>query len=218
VNDSLIKDIGRSYIVSSLLPASFFVLLAVVIFRFFLPPFTDITTQNQTIVISGGVITISFMMWVAFLLYSSVDFIFKVFEGYYFPFFIAIPLKYFQYLVQRRKLRQLRLYDSEVIRIKKLPKHKRKLEWEKLSYSINTVEAQLREREIMAPLFYDNWRSFLPTRLGNIILASELYPYEKYKLDGPMMFPRMSMIFPPEFISSFEEKNNQVVFLINSSF
>lgn len=225
MNDSLIRDIGRSYIVSSLLPASFFVLLAVVIFQGFLPPFRNITTEynqntnEQTIVISSSLLVLATIMWVAFALYSSVDFIFKVYEGYYLPFFIAIPLKYFHYRWHKHKLKLLEDYETHVKRIEKIKNKKEKrLEWEKLARSQRDVEALLREREILAPLNYDNWQSYLPTRLGNIILASELYSLEKYRMDGPTLFPRMSLLFPPEFVSAFEEKNNQVIFLLNSSF
>lgn len=217
MNESLIKDIGRSYIISSLLPASFFVLLAVVVFRGFLPPFNEIASANQTIVISGSLLLLAFTMWVAFALYSSVDFIFKFFEGYYYPFFIAIPLKYVQYLVQTWRLRKYRKYEQDVDEVSKIKgKQKRMEKWGEIAESTDDIEAVLRAHEISAPLFND-WRIFLPTSLGNIILASELYPYEKYKLDGPMLFPRLSMVFSPEFQSAFEEKNNQVVFLLNSS-
>lgn len=217
MNESLIKDIGRSYIISSLLPASFFVLLAVVIFRGFFPAFSEITTANQTVVVSGSLVLLAFIMWVAFALYSSVDFVFKVFEGYYYPFFIAMPLKYVQYLLQTWRLRKYRKYEKDIEEVSNIKvKRERMQKWGEIAEQLYEVQSALRAHEISAPLFND-WRIFLPTSLGNIILASELYPLEKYKLDGPMLFPRMSMVFSAEFQSAFEEKNNQVVFLLNSS-
>lgn len=217
MNDSLIKDIGRSYIVSSLLPASLFVLLAVVIFKDFLPPLADLQTQTETVVISSGVFVLAFTMWIAFALYSSVDFVIKFFEGYYFPFFMAIPLKWLHYQWQRWKLRHLLAYEKAAAEIRVRPrKRDRTKGWRELAQKIPDVEEQLREREIVGPL-QDNWRAFMPTRLGNILLASEIYPYERYQLDGPNLFPRMSMAFPPEFVAALEEKNNQMVFLLNSS-
>ena len=58
----------------------------------------------------------------------------------------------------------------------------------------------------------------MPTRLGNILRASELYPQIRYKIDGIALFPRLSAVFPPEFSADFEEKNNHIIFLLNSSF
>ncbi len=217
MNDSLIKDIGRSYIVSSLLPASFFSMLAVFIFRRFLPSFSDITTQNQTVVLSVGILILAFSMWLAFLLYSSVDFVFKLYEGYYFPFFLRIPLQYLHYRLQRFHLRKYFEYKELKGRIPKIINNKQKAEAEnRLDILDRMSKHELLEFEIAGPIS-DNWKTFLPTTLGNILAASELYAYEKYSLNGAMLFPRMSMIFPPEFVAALEEKNNQVVFILNSS-
>lgn len=217
MNESLIKDIGRSYIVSSLLPASFFILLAVFIFRDFLPSLSDITNNNQTVIISSWMLILAFIMWVAFALYSSVDFVFKFFEGYYYPFFMARPLKLIQYWLQQFRIRKLRVYEKKAKKITAIKSKRIRMEkWAELADIVPEVEEQLRAHEMSAPLLTD-WHAFLPTSLGNILLASELYPYEKYRLDGPSLFPRMSMLFPREFVDAFEEKNNHVVFLLNSS-
>lgn len=225
MNDSLIKDIGRSYIVSSLLPASFFVLLAVFIFRDFLPPLTDFISQisgqqqEPTIIISSSILLLAFVMWVAFMLYSSVDFVVKLYEGYHFPFFIKKPLQLYQYFRQYWRLRGYFLF--QLLKEKQLPaaqdENKKQEIKKKVKRLRETARMQVMEHELSGPLI-DNWNIFLPTSLGNILLASELYPYEKYRLNGAMLFPRMSMTFPPEFVSAFEEKNNQLMFILNSSF
>ena len=265
MNDSLIKDIGRSYIVSSLLPASFFFLLAVFIFRDFLPPIADIVAQSSntaqastaliqpttipgiapqvsptlsqqnstppapepTVLVSSSILVLAGMMWVAFMLYSSVDFVVKLFEGYPYPFFIKIPLQYIQYRIQKYRLAKYFEYKKHrdlIQKIGKLPQDEQEkkeaekvLALGKMDELETSAKEQVLEHEISAPLM-DNWKYFLPTDLGNILMASELYPYEKYGLNGVMLFPRMAMTFPPEFVTTFDEKMNQMMFILNSSF
>ncbi len=155
-------------------------------------------------------------MWLAFLLYSSVDFVFKLFEGYYFPFFLKIPLQYLQYLLQHWHLRAYYKYTKLINRNAEEGNSKKDNDSKIMDRLEKDAKRQLLAYEISGPID-GKWKSFLPTTFGNILLASELYPYEKYRLNGAMFFPRMSMIFPPEFVSALEEKNNQIVFILNSS-
>lgn len=265
MNDSLIKDIGRSYIVSSLLPASFFFLLAVFIFRDFLPPIANIVAQSNTaaptpgalmqpagtptvhpsatslppqqtsatppqeptVLVSSSILVLAGMMWVAFMLYSSVDFIVKLFEGYPYPFFIKIPFQFLQYWLQMRRLAGYFEYKKNrdlVQAISKLPPDKQEEKKTDKMKALDRMDAletiaknQVLEHEITAPIIAD-WKYFLPTNLGNILAASEIYPLEKYGLNGVMLFPRMAMTFPPEFVATFDEKTNQMMFILNSSF
>ena len=220
MNESFIKDIGRSYIVSSLLPATFFVLLAVVLFRGFVP---QILTENLIVgkdtvsTYSAGALLIAFILWVAFALYSSVDFVIKLYEGYYFPFFISMPLKFIQYLLQQFKIRHYRQYELKTEEIKLIKRKKeRNEEWEKLNKIMPKVRAELHPRGLAGPLDND-WEQFLPTRLGNILRASEIYPVERYELHAPELFNKLSVLLPQEFQVAFEEKDNQLDFILNSS-
>lgn len=74
--------------------------------------------------------------------------------------------------------------------------------------------AELSELELLAPLDEEN---LLPTRLGNILRASEQYPVERYRLEGITFWPRLFHVMPSHFIRNLEEKNNHLVFLLNSS-
>lgn len=68
--------------------------------------------------------------------------------------------------------------------------------------------------ETIAPIDSDQ---LLPTRLGNILRASELYPSEKYSVPGVMLWPRLLQLLPKDLKDQLEEKNNQMVFTLNSS-
>jgi hypothetical protein len=234
LNESIIKDIGRSFIVSSLLPAMLFVLLAVAFFRNFVPVFLveNLRAGGSSPVYGAGALLLTLVSWVAFILYSGVDYIVKFFEGYYFPGLLALVLKWFQYTNQKRQLSHFREYvrsnqeqvepESQNHKIaladwlqKLLPFVHKGPELDDLQL-YTQAGMELQPGELTGPLD-DNWRKFMPTRLGNILLASERYPYERYSIDGITIFPRMSVLFPPEFQAKLEEKNNHLVFLLNSS-
>jgi hypothetical protein len=57
----------------------------------------------------------------------------------------------------------------------------------------------------------------MPTRFGNILLTSELYPEEKYAMNSLALWTRLTLVMSPKFRDMMEEKNNQMIFLLNSS-
>jgi hypothetical protein len=221
VNESFIKDIGRSYIVSSLLPAAFFTMLAVVVFRRFIPIFIldNLNTGKETTIFGAGALLLMLIFWVAFALYSGVDFIVRVYEGYYLLPFIAAPFKYIHYKLQKCRLKEYAKYkalEKEIKNVEGEDRVRLKLEYAQLR---PLVQSKMQKAELYAPLLIkkENWRLFMPTRLGNILRASEMYPQTRYQIDGIALFPRLSAVFPSEFAAEFEEKNNHLLFLLNSS-
>jgi hypothetical protein len=57
----------------------------------------------------------------------------------------------------------------------------------------------------------------MPTRLGNVLRASEIYAFERYCIEGITIWPRLFHVLPLRFIKDLEEKNNHLLFLLNSS-
>jgi hypothetical protein len=80
-------------------------------------------------------------------------------------------------------------------------------------YKKALIEIQNKETDI--PL---DQNCLLPTRFGNILRASEMYPMEKYNLEGLTIWPKLYRILPGNFTRDLEEKNNQMMFMVNSSF
>ena len=114
--NSFIKEIGRSYIVSSFLPAALFVSLGVFIFHGFAPDFVVDGIQKTNYFLgfdkpnslSLGSMFILFILtaWVAFYLYSSINWTVQLYEGYKFPHMISEILRYFiRYSWHRKQLR-----------------------------------------------------------------------------------------------------------------
>ena len=83
---SFFKEIGRSFIVSSLLPASTFLIFVGIIFRGFLPSHLSEILLSGENTLLGVAIAGMLALWLAYLLYSGKDSIFKLFEGYYYGF------------------------------------------------------------------------------------------------------------------------------------
>jgi hypothetical protein len=208
---SFLKEIGRSYIVSSFLPAALFVSLANVLFRGFIPLAISSGLTDKTFLFGQewiwGVI---FTLWIAFYLYSSVDWTVKLFEGYFLPEGLQV---YFKEFFRSTWLMPSTPNYREFIRIK----NKRKPSAKDLR-SIPDLRyralAELQPIEIQHPL---DEIHLMPTRLGNVLRASEIYAYERYCIEGITIWPRLFHVLPTRFVTNLEEKNNHLVFLLNSS-
>lgn len=219
MNESLIKDIGRSFIVSSLLPAIFFVLLAVAIFRGFTPRFLVDnlqTTDANSAIYGAGALLLAFMFWIAFLLYSGVDYIVKLYEGYEFPWWLAKPLSNRLWNIQKKKLDIYLDYKEqyEIYLNKTSPTQEDATNIKELR---EKTLHKLKDGEIEGPIFIENPDMFLPTRLGNVLRSSEIYSNTHYRIDSLTLWPRLAAILPSQFTADLEEKDNQLVFLLNSS-
>jgi hypothetical protein len=211
--DSFIKELGRSYIVSSLLPAAFFCLLLLLLFQGFLPLdyFKKIEETNLTVL--GQWILMSIIpIWIGFFLFSSVDWVVKLYEGYYFRGFLGERLKEFQ----RRKLIKRTESYRELRAI--LGKNKsERTNNEKVIFLEKKLKAyqELQLSEIELPSDEDN---IMPTRLGNVLKASEVYALDRYLIESVTIWPRLFPVLPGKFLNDMEEKNNHFMFLLNSSF
>ena len=83
--DSFIKELGRSYIVSSLLPAAFFCLILLMLFQGVIPDdYFEELNKTNLVVLGQWLLMAIVPIWIGFLLFSSVDWIVKIYEGYFF--------------------------------------------------------------------------------------------------------------------------------------
>jgi hypothetical protein len=187
-----------------------FVSLAILLFHGIVPPYvTEQINQNEFLKKVDWVLGLVLSFWLAFALYSIVDWTIKLFEGYYFPGPVSALLKKLQYKQHDKELENAHTYQN--ISQGKKPPLASNAEMNRLR---NIVLSDLQDLEIRTPFDKEN---LLPTRLGNILRASELYPYERYKLEGITFWPRLSKVLPDRFVHELEEKNNQLVFMLNSS-
>ncbi len=167
---------------------------------------------------SQWIIFTTVTVWLAFLLYSIVDWTVKLFEGYYIPESIITRLQ-----LKKPFQDQAKIYKRAVATYAYLDKHRADVEvdGEKTALRDAKFLDQYRERalSILQPLELDipkSIRNIKPTVIGNIFCASEMYPMEKYNMDGITLWPKLYKIIPELFKHELEEKNNQIVFIFNS--
>ena len=57
----------------------------------------------------------------------------------------------------------------------------------------------------------------MPTQLGNIIRSAEVYPYDRYRIDAVVIWPRLHAVLPAEFINSLVAAKTTMVFMLMMS-
>lgn len=206
--NSLIKDIGRSYIVSSMLPAALFITLGVFIYRANIPQLLSTSIISDQFSASLYFLFAGFIMWAGFALYSMVNWTVRFYEGYYVPSWLKefIVFLCFRW-VHRKKTR----YIKKVIKANK----EKSANWgEIIDQNYDRAWADYSDVELSGPMREED---LLPTRLGNVLRGSEKYP-EKYGLTaGIDLWTRLATVLPPNIANTLEEKNNNMLFLLNSS-
>ena len=206
--NSLIRDIGRSYIVSSMLPAAFFIALGVFIYRANIPQLLSIPILSDKYSASLYFLFAGLIMWAGFALYSMVNWTVRFYEGYY---LLGWMKKVLVFLFFGREYKKKTKYIERVLQAKK----NRPVGWEEIiDENYNQAWSDFSDAELSIPLRADD---LMPTRLGNVLRASEQYP-EKYGLTaGIETWSRLATLLPPNMANALEEKNNNMLFLLNSS-
>ena len=214
MENSLIKDIGRSYIVSSFLPTALFSAVGLLIFKGFIPKLLSTRLVEQDVFYaSQWFLFVIFTSWLAFGLYSGISSIIQLYEGYSWPSFISKPLKGMtasSLAIRKKNISAvLNIIDS-----KQSAKDLTLIELIEFGEKQEKARYEYMAIEGLAPL--DN-QSLLPTRLGNVLRASEIYSMEKYSIPGIMLWPRLLQLLPKELKEQIEEEFNKLTFTINSS-
>jgi hypothetical protein len=216
--NSFIKEIGRSYIVSSFLPAALFVSMGVFIFRGFAPKFLISgiqqansflgLSQQGSFSLSSWFFVFTLTSWIAFCLYSSTNWTIQLYEGYKFHPLICEIMKFSLRTFWHKK--QIEIYEANRAEFEK-----NATIWnDELIISRKMALDEIADVEGYAPIDEED---LMPTRLGNVLRASELYADERYKLNSLVIFPKLIHILPTHFVNELEDKNNRFIFLIHSS-
>lgn len=217
MSDGFLKEIGRSYIVSSFLPAAFFVSIGYFLLQGFIP--LGIVKQ---VLASGEIakyqwlVIFILVLWVAFYLYSANDVTVRIFEGYFIP--------------ERWYRKEETLVEQTKWEKKNLPLYTDWLQ-DKSRRDSSNIENEEGARQVFLSLIKVlveianvNLRKPLsigfqmPTRLGNVLRSSEAYALERYFIVDTAIWPRLLPVLPPEIKKHLEEKNNLFMFLLNSAF
>lgn len=207
---SLLSNIGRSLLVSCMIPAIVFVTVSLLIFVPSLPSsllsqFGVIAPSNQADFagVLAIILVVAFML--AYVLKVMNWAVVRLFEGYYLPFAEDI------------------LRDVQT---------KRKARFAK---RVSVEKQMLNEEKEGTRLYQQKWRRYmdlkneylerfphqardvLPTQLGNVYRAFEDYPFRRYGMEGLFFWERLAKFIPEDYAGKIEELNNSVSFLLNSS-
>jgi hypothetical protein len=200
--DDFLKAIGRSFIVSSLIPASIFVLLAVLLIRPWLPP--ELSVQLAGLSTGTEIIIFSAVFgFTGFALYSLNISIYRLFEGYS----IVLP---WAHQAHARKLRRL------LIRHRALEAALGSTEESDVPRSVLRQQL-LQSFEYLQRTYPNRLEHVLPTEFGNILRAYEEYPQRNYGIDGVVAWPHLIEVISSQFMELHEENNNKLTFVMNSA-
>jgi len=207
--NSLIKDIGRSYIVSSVLPAGLFIALGVIFYQDFIfsSIINEATISNLSVGLVVFLLTVA-IMWIGFALFSMVNWTVRLYEGYYLPGPLSGLLLFLFYRrAHRRKTKNI----QKVIKAnREFPPDRQ----ETIAKYYDQAWADYGDVELSVPIREED---LLPSKLGNVLRASEQYSAKYGLTAGINLWTRLAVLLPPEMANSLEEKNNNMMFLLNSS-
>ena len=183
-------------------------------FRGFAPEIVILRVGEKNIFYASQVfLFFAFTSWLAFGLYSTANSTIRFFEGYYLhPWIFKRMAGHLGHEYQKMKKNIQSVFD--MIEAKQWGKRLSIEELLDFSEQQEQAKYEYLKLEMIAPIDSDQ---LLPTRLGNILRASELYPAEKYAVPGVMLWPRLLQLLPKDLKDQLEEKNNQMVFTLNSA-
>jgi hypothetical protein len=185
---SFVKDIGRSFFVSSFLPAALFVSAGIIAFRDFVPSYlVNRLNENNSIFGSDWFISIILIAWTSFFLYSVLPWTRENLDHLF-------DIKQTLQQASNNLLSQ-ELYDD---------------------YADCWIEArgEYVNLELVCPI---DEKQMLPTRLGNLLRSCSNYPNYRYGLDGDIIWPRLLKVLPIKFQEDKDDDEAKLIFMLNSS-
>ena len=202
VLQELKANLGRDFLFSAFFPVLFFVGTSIALFIEItrglgasLDAWVKLPAQIQALYILSGLIIVIFL---AYLIRNFQYVINRLFEGYW----SRIPI-----LAGLRKFR-VKLYK----------KH-----WEYLDALARSTSTLQEAIEIIAEqlAFYpppNHLDKLMPTRIGNILRAAEIYAYDRYGIDSTIIWTRLRPLLKTEAIEPLEDKKTTLDSMLLMSF
>lgn len=162
---------------------------------------------DEKIILSAKFIIV--VTLVAFVLDFAQVSITRLFEGYW----DDLPL-----LRTFGRWRRQR-YEREISRLNQRLDHlsEKIPELEAAAQPVEPLKAEFNRLEERRQLGFpprDYEAHLMPTRLGNLYKAAELYPYDRYGMDSVIVWPRMREVLPDKIIERLQEVKTAVDFLL----
>ncbi len=205
--ETLLKTVGRSLLVSSMIPAIAFVTVTMVIFAPHLPIDLLVWLKIDEPDFGGVLAFVLVTSFIAAYTLMILNWMLvRLYEGYYLPLPVA----------RRIAKRQIKRHNQLAHDVRDSKKQLEGLKRDSDLYRRRWREYVERKGQLTAQ-FPDNVTDFLPSRLGNIYRAFEDYPFVRYGMHGVFFWPRLAKVIPADYAAKLEELNNAVAFLLASS-
>lgn len=169
--------------------------------------------QKQPTELQAGMVVgvLGIILFIAYLFHIFQTNLTRLYEGYW----DNLPvLSWWGNFRKRFYQRQWDFFDKEVGRLVKeispleliIPEEETELQRKERGRKVEELRDQLSKPEREWFLLLPPRRAFvMPTRLGNILRASELYSMRRYNLDSVVVWPRMQGLLPNEFAEGLRD-------------
>lgn len=212
-----LEKMGNNFLVSAMIPSLALVVISILVFDPIVHV-TELFQQQDSIyqLVGFGLLLFILTVIIGFTLTALNTYILKLFEGY--VFFHRFPFMYKRMVSNQRRKAEKLLHRQAFLkrRIQVLNES-----FEETERTIK-ISRKLRQQYYSITSEYDhsyppNVGEVLPTRFGNILKASELYPGMRYGLDGVEFWPRLIHVIPMEYQQKIDNSRNELSFLVNMS-
>jgi hypothetical protein len=217
-----IQKMGNNFLVAAFVPAMAFILIVSIVFQDVLPSFLHFEGEIQSL-IRAGIYLLLFTIVLGFTMFSLSTYIYKSFEGYNFILATNTPIRRSFLKRQKKRFRQndarQRFIGKQLARLEKKinvegnPRRREQYSSQQKNLYDKRYELAA-ERSLSLPPSID---LILPSRFGNILRASEMYPWTRYGIDSVLIWGRLIHVIPQEGMEKIDEANNQCLFLLNTS-
>ncbi len=235
-----LEKFGGNFLVASFIPSIAFVIVSILTLGPIIPDRVLGPIQHSLNPLGDfGIIIIFVAVIIGFTLTSLNTQVYKFFEGYVFfkqlSFLRSSKIKQARELRSEqtklaRRLERLRnqcerweaIYLPEGVDIEDIPQNLQRKK-ERLDKQIKELEAELTGKRTSYDLIFPPQDDLvLPTKLGNILRAAEVYPLTRYNMDSVVMWPRMVHAASTanqgdNFMAKVDFSNDQCSFLLNVS-
>jgi hypothetical protein len=211
----LLEKLGDKFWIATLIPSISLVGAAAIVFDPLLNISSSFATQNTfndymstllvVVIIPSGII--------AFVLYALQPYILQFYEGYAFVHRLSF-LRNAQIIKAKKLLAKINALNNQ---IGKLERKNEKTDG--LDAKVGDLKSQYYELAAeYDQSFPYSTELILPTRLGNILRASETYPSARYGMDAVSWWPRLYDLLPRETKQAYQSALNELYIFLNFSF